>query len=71
MDLQRAAVSLYKNPRGKTYEVFVDHAISLLYKAGAKQQEISKLVEGVLADPKLGSKRKSDKLLTYSMMIRP
>lgn len=70
-DLQRAAVSLSQNPKGKNFAVFFNHALSLLRKF--KEKQIREKVKNLKTIRKLAidPQNKADKILTYGLLLRP
>jgi hypothetical protein len=74
-DLQRAAVALYLNPRGRTHQVFLGHAGEILKKINNRRsryfnEEISKYSKQ--ADSFANKKEiinLADKILTLGVMM--
>lgn len=72
MDLQRASVSVYKNPLGDVHKTFMNHSITILESISSENckkycRQLKKLITTKDYDRKLYA----DKLLTLGLLIKP
>lgn len=73
MDLKRVATSFYVNPKGKTWQVFLDHALRVL---GEKRQyekyatEVENLKKKAICAGKDEIKKIADEILTCGILMR-
>ena len=77
LDLQRAAISFYLNPKGKTHQVFLAHARQILENSNTKKARklLKKLsqIEREVAHPPQSKKETqdlADKILTLGILIK-
>lgn len=78
LDLKRAAIYFYKNPKGKTYKVFLANALESLNTIPDKK--LNKFKKEVINLQKLTSNQKfskkerlnvADDILTTGILLRP
>lgn len=73
LDLKRAATSFYLNPKGKTWQVFLDHALKILQEKKKFQKFTTKIAEikekANCADEKQ-VKNLADEMLTWGILIK-
>lgn len=77
LDLQRAATSFYLNPKGKTHQVFLQHARKILgemksIRARKFSTKILEIEKEAACLPKSKSKTKdlADKMLTLGLLLK-
>lgn len=73
LDLQRAAVSFYLHPQGKTYAIFLQHA----YKILKKKKKLSKFAKQIKTLVKKTAQAKekevinlADEMLTLGLLLK-
>lgn len=74
MDLQRAAVNLYKDPKGDVWKRFLEHALEtlrLLEKDAMSRKIYNQLLIEDTNVEFQKSRRVADKLLTFGLMLKP
>ncbi|KKQ53024.1 hypothetical protein A2865_02710 [Candidatus Woesebacteria bacterium RIFCSPHIGHO2_01_FULL_39_17] len=75
-DLQRAAVSYIKNPKGSTHILFIDHALKILEKLGDRKANLFKirivdLKRKLKSTKKASSHNLADEILTIGLLLKP
>lgn len=73
LDLQRAAVSFYFNPKGKSWRIFLSHAYKIL--AGKKKLEKFAWQLKAIEKKSVGAKRGeiiylADEMLTLGVLVK-
>lgn len=72
LDLKRAATSFYLNPKGKTWQIFLDHALKILGEKEKFQKfviEIEKIKEKAPYAGKKEITNLADEMLTWGILI--
>ena len=77
LDLQRAAIAFYLNPRGKTHQVFLKHAQKILRKIkGVKARKLSTKILQIereiafLPKDNIKVRNLADKMLTFGLLSK-
>lgn len=72
MDLQRASVASYRNPKGNNHLVFLKHAVGIL--KSIKSEKYNSFYKKLLKISEMRIKNKehySDKILTIGLLLKP
>lgn len=74
LDLQRAAVSFYLHPEGKTWRIFLNHAYKILQeKKGLEKfvKQLRKIERKIVQAKRKDMINLADEILTLGILLKP